>query len=412
MDNNRIDASYFHPAAASIFGIILAMATLKSSYSDESFWMVGQAFQATLFLYALLGIILLVLLLGIYPPWRKSSILPAWIAMFAVYSINLLLTRRIEGIYILFQLLMIFCLFSFISSVRWSTLSIYWYSLSFTLTLFVGWAAASHAASNPLGILPANTNTISYLSFMGIISCCLGFISSMKYLSRVYFVLFAIICVAFLINSSSRSIWMAAIAFIVCFILYSTLLRYWWLHTLCFLGILIFIAFCVYINVYEWREEIAVEQRLSDINEALTGKSMSTRSRIWKDVIDVIMEKPLLGIGLGGKREELVLSETLSCHSGYLQIGLQTGVIGIVAFISLLYSIGLVFGKSANDYRFGRIGYALIMSLLLHEGFETSLTENVLTIGAVAWTLVAICLEYHLAQAKITRDKKQVTYHL
>jgi O-antigen ligase len=92
---------------------------------------------------------------------------------------------------------------------------------------------------------------------------------------------------------------------------------------------------------------VAIYQNL-DILTAALGKNMtfSNRTRIWSAVMTAIWKRPLLGYGYGGfwrgfvgESGNLMTSVGFSvphAHSGYLNIWLQTGAVGLGLFLALL----------------------------------------------------------------------------
>ena len=71
-----------------------------------------------------------------------------------------------------------------------------------------------------------------------------------------------------------------------------------------------------------------------------TGKSiMSGRNDIWVPLIEMINLKPYIGYGPGAMASELIATDQ-SPHNLYLNVLMQLGYIGLMAFILLL----LIFG--------------------------------------------------------------------
>ena len=75
--------------------------------------------------------------------------------------------------------------------------------------------------------------------------------------------------------------------------------------------------------------------------------TLSSRTIIWGNVIDVIGERPWIGYGIGGAWADASAEPTRSIlqglgftvfhsHNGYLEIALQLGVIGLVLFIAFV----------------------------------------------------------------------------
>lgn len=98
-------------------------------------------------------------------------------------------------------------------------------------------------------------------------------------------------------------------------------------------------------------------------------KSSMGRVEAWAEGMDMLIEHPLIGVGKGQFREH----HKLDSHSSYVRAGAELGIIGLYAFIGILYSSILILmsgdkevllsedhqasGKNWKLYRIGFISY-------------------------------------------------------
>lgn len=379
-----------------IVGGILATATIKGSYVPEPTW-VGHITLGVVFGLAIIQLVVM-LCKGHPPAWRSLGIGFGWLALLAIFTLGMVNGRDFAALYKFTQLSLVFCLFAAAGTLRWNGNAVRRYALTYSLVLLVLWVAISLKWPEYRRILfPANPNGVGIFSFLGIITCIMGFTATNNWNYRLLFLGLLSVFLGTLILSFSRASWLAGCVFVASYILYARFLRYHFFYALWFAAWIMFIALFIFINVSKAREITALEQAITNINDALVDKRMSTREEAWTPCVDTITEHPWMGMGLGWT-SQLPGQQDLSAHSNYLQIGVQTGVPGIIAFVLLLYAIGYALTKPSGEIQFGRIGCALLLAMMVHEGFEIVLTDNMLPFGASVWTLLGLCLSLHFRE--------------
>ena len=374
---------------------MLALATLRTP-TNRITYMLGTICTTAVYLAAIIGFMRQIVYGIFLPSWKRTGIAFAWGLMFAIYGVGMMHSEGVwHRLYPFVLLFFVFCMFAWTSSLDWNTAAARRFAASLIISLIIIWAmmvAATHSAS---GFVPVNKNILGLFSLIGISACMVGITASKGQSYRFLYVAVIIALVVLLVLSESRATWMAAACMVATYLLYPLILRRALFYTLWCLALIGFVLFCVNINTNKWREETSMENDLAAINQKLAeNKSLSTRAKVWIPVVESINEHPLAGLGLGASVNELV-GLNLSAHSIYLQIGLQTGYPGMCAFILLLYLIGLAFTRRADDYRFGRLGLAMLIGFALQDAFEASLTENNMSSAACIWTMLGICLYLH-----------------
>jgi O-antigen ligase len=107
-------------------------------------------------------------------------------------------------------------------------------------------------------------------------------------------------------------------------------------------------------------------------NESFTG-----RTDIWHAVRDVASRQPWLGVGYGsywGLQDGLIYSTfgVREAHSGYLEVYLDVGIVGVIIFFAFLLSHYLkTLRLSDNAYDWGLFGICFLIMMLI-ENFTES----------------------------------------
>ena len=377
-----------------VAGLLLAMATLKASGLSLP-WTVGSVALNAVFGLVVVGLIIS-LLNGRSPGWRGTGISIAWAGLIGFYGVGLLNSGNLFGLYRLVQVVLVFGVLLFTSSLRCSVASVHRFALVFGATVTVLWfAVVAFVGRQPGSILPCNANVAGLLSFTVVAVCTLGFVTGRSLFWRVIALAPAVPFAALLVMSRSRGIWMATALFCIVYLTYALFLRRRPIYTLCFVGMLASLTLFTYITVAQARSELAVEATLARVNESLTEKRLETRAGVWTPAIDAIWKHPWLGLGTGTQLGD-VAETVLSAHSTYLEVGLQTGIPGMIAFVLVLYTIGYGLTKPTSEIRFGRFGCSLLLAVALQDGLASSLLGNSLPITVTVWGLWGLCLGLHL----------------
>jgi O-antigen ligase len=106
--------------------------------------------------------------------------------------------------------------------------------------------------------------------------------------------------------------------------------------------------------------------------------SFTGRSDIWRMVIDVASRNPLLGVGYGGYwglQDGEIFSTLLvrEAHSGYLDVYLEVGIVGIVLLLAFLLSYHYRALRELNHaFDWGLFGICLLMMTLIHNFTESN----------------------------------------
>jgi len=102
------------------------------------------------------------------------------------------------------------------------------------------------------------------------------------------------------------------------------------------------------------------------------------RTDIWRLVLEVASQNPFFGVGYGaywGLQDEMIFSTVgvTEAHSGYLDVYLEGGVVGIVLLLAFLLSYHSKTLRELNgEYDWSLFGICLLIMILLHNFTESN----------------------------------------
>jgi O-antigen ligase len=142
------------------------------------------------------------------------------------------------------------------------------------------------------------------------------------------------------------------------------------------------------------------------------------RTDIWHAVIDVASRTPLLGVGFGGYwglRDEEISSTLLvrESHSGYLDVYLETGLVGgafIMVFLIAFYRRALSQVKETPEW--GWFGICLLIMTLIHNFTESNfLRTSSYFWNSMVFVSVVFAARAVRAQTAAERSRSQFAPH-
>ncbi len=150
------------------------------------------------------------------------------------------------------------------------------------------------------------------------------------------------------------------------------------------------ITFCVlFIIVYSKMNYTELGIKLNEFSRAYFGKNFfSGRQIIWHNLIEAIKKHPIIGYGLDALPSDIYATH-LSAHNTFLQVALQTGVVGLVLLLNILVKIFKKLARKVDSWS-SVIGVACIASIIVHECFEACLVQNMLVAGVQMWFVLGV----------------------
>lgn len=143
--------------------------------------------------------------------------------------------------------------------------------------------------------------------------------------------------------------------------------------------------------IYPNLNKLSAFTQLEGLVLNLTGKRLfSGRNRIWMNLLEAIRVKPWLGHGSGASPSDFFRT-SLSAHNLYLQVGLQTGMIGVFLLLTFLFFIWRTFLKNRAD-KGTILASSFFVSILVYQIFEVSLTQKNFGLGLLQWLIIGFGL--------------------
>lgn len=241
-----------------------------------------------------------------------------------------------------------------------------------------------------------NHNAVASYTWLLSFFALLYLIGYAKNLKRSQIILVVVMAAAVIIASDSRSVMLSVAFGVLTFLVWKIITKRKFFFNLFFLIILAFNYFIVaiYPNLHQWQHFHTV----NNWSIELTGKPIMTgRNTIWAQLVDLISLKPWLGYGSHLVPEDF-LTTSLSAHNLYLQISLQTGLIGMFLLVWFFYLIWRTFWKNRYDSKV-ILASCFFIGILIHQSFEVTLTQNQFGIGLLQWMIIAFGLNYALNES-------------
>lgn len=336
---------------------------------------------------ALIAILFVLLIPKRFITGKEFKLFLPFILFNLVYLVNLNGLSDTRGMMIVLNQLVYLMVMYMVYSITWtkfqikSLSTVYYISLPILLALII--------------VLPGvlNQNTAAsfayYLTFFPLLFL-IGYTKSLK---RSRLLLIFALTVLVILTTDARSILLSAALGLFTYMVWKTIAKSKFLYNLYFF-LIVGINYCIiviYPNLYKWEHFYT----FNDWSLRLTGKPIMTgRNTIWAQLLDLISLKPWLGHGSGVLPENF-LSTSLSAHNLHLQIGLQTGIIGISLLVLFFFVVWRMLWKNKTDLRVKLVG-AFLISMLIHQTFEVTLTQNQFSIGLLQWLIIGFGLNFAL----------------
>ncbi len=228
----------------------------------------------------------------------------------------------------------------------------------------------------------AHPNLLAFYLLMAITLCFLIFLSSDK--KKVSIVIFGILAMVFLITlgfTYTRSAWLG----LLLVVLLLGVSRY-----------RLFLVVSLTAITISFFSVQAINQRIYAFTSRDPGSSINWRIGLWKDGFSYATYKPVTGYGAGTSKE-LILKKrgpeagSSDAHNDYLRVMLEAGVIGLLAYCSLIFwLLKSIFDLYRQQLR-PRLKSLTFACLAMLSGFAIiSLGDNILANTALQWALWAL----------------------
>ncbi|PER82241.1 O-antigen ligase family protein [Bacillus cereus] len=332
---------------------------------------------------------------------RKGYIYIIFILFIFSSLLSLLDHPSSKGVYIFIELLLINILFIFLTIYNLAENIIKHISILGMLYVLICYILDVSTNGRMSNILYINPNTLGAI----VLYLYIFFMFRMNYYKQrrirsLYFFCVSFLSIFLIFYSQARSIWISLTVFFVTYYMWDFLYKR---KIFSRMYICIILAFCMLFSFFyprlpeydfalDWNRELL----------ELTGKSLfSGRQLVWKDLLNSAMENPLLGYSF-----DMRFNGGMSAHNMYLEIILQSGILGLGFLLILFYSIWLYLCRYGH-YVNARISGAALTAIIIHQLFEVTLIQNNLAIGIMQWIIISLGFSGNLIQKKYIKGVKE-----
>lgn len=350
-------------------------------------------------------LILLFLVILLYHRFQKKwiiSVLPM-LAIQLIYIVN----YKGELYWILYQFSFIFIILVIANVSFDKKQAILIYTCSIALQLLILYMSINFQENMLMVSIPfldrnPNANGVAAFAFLiSFFSITSQVIISNKY-SKIMSLASFLIYLVSILGTDTRSLLLSTIAMLTTFFIWDKIIvnkrkfySYFWI---------IVIILITFIFVYP-----NLDLYLSNFNSLnnyivnLTGKRIfSGRELIWRGLLRLIRKKPLFGYGSGIHAEDFFVSD-LTSHNLYLEISLQTGLIGLTLFFIFLFFLWKNFYSAKDDLSI-KIAGSYFVGLMVYQLFELSLLQSTVYIAITSWILLAFSMALTNNNTKPTKE--------
>jgi O-antigen ligase len=157
-----------------------------------------------------------------------------------------------------------------------------------------------------------------------------------------------------------------------------------------------------------------INTRLQSFTDKDPSSSIQWRLQLWSDGLDYFKQRPLLGYGIGTSNEIILqnrgpLAGSSDAHNDYLRMALDSGLIGLFAFIfliiSLLSSLYQIYRRQKKPHL---KTLAFVILILTGSFYLISFGDNIMANTALQWTLWALLGGLLATEKKLLISRKAV----
>jgi O-antigen ligase len=219
---------------------------------------------------------------------------------------------------------------------------------------------------------------------------------------KLYFIFGIILNILLIYLTTSRTVLLSVMIVFISFILLNFSRKIFSLLFYLILGFnLIFVTSYLYFSTSHYREH------LNNLSLKYLHKPFfSGREEIWLAVYDFAMSSPFIGHKVGINLKEYWLQPLYDhAHNQYLQILVESGFIGLIVFLLILYAIWKQYLKNLNSHLV-KWSACFFIAILFYQNIELSLFIHFPSIGYLQWLIIAIGF------SSAIRDKSTKSIHL
>ena len=311
--------------------------------------------------------------------------LPEIIFLALVYLISIIFVPTFRAVSNMFSLLISIAVLIYFSQIDLEKINIKWqkYIVGIQLIiLFTPMMLGRGFSSIDSGYKSIFTTTtfVGLFSCISIELCVLCFLSSKERIWEVYIIawIYLVWC------SKVRTALLGVLLVFLLIIIFKFINKKIRRSILKLAKWILFASLIIIIVIYPQFDRFPFYEEVSNYIYIHTGKIFfSGRNEIWIEALNIAKKSPLLGYGLDYSQQF-----DISVHNSYLNILLQTGILGIFAFLLLINNILNTIIKK-NQFLSTILFIFAIVNLLISSA-EVMLLQGQLVLQLVIWCLFGI----------------------
>ena len=311
--------------------------------------------------------------------------LPEIIFLALVYLISIIFVPTFRAVSNMFSLLISIAVLIYFSQIDLEKINIKWqkYIVGIQLIiLFTPMMLGRGFSSIDSGYKSIFTTTtfVGLFSCISIELCVLCFLSSKERILEVYIIswIYLVWC------SKVRTALLGVLIVFLLIIIFKFINKKIRKSILKLAKWILFASLIIIIVIYPQFDRFPFYEEVSNYIYIHTGKIFfSGRNEIWIEALNIAKKSPLLGYGLDYSQQF-----DISVHNSYLNILLQTGILGIFAFLLLINNILNTIIKK-NQFLSTILFIFAIVNLLISSA-EVMLLQGQLVLQLVIWCLFGI----------------------
>ena len=311
--------------------------------------------------------------------------LPEIIFLALVYLISIIFVPTFRAVSNMFSLLISIAVLIYFSQIDLEKINIKWqkYIVGIQLIiLFTPMMLGRGFSSIDSGYKSIFTTTtfVGLFSCISIELCVLCFLSSKERIWEVYIIawIYLVWC------SKVRTALLGVLIVFLLIIIFKYIKKKIRRSILKLAKWILFASLIIIIVIYPQFDRFPFYEEVSNYIYIHTGKIFfSGRNEIWIEALNIAKKSPLLGYGLDYSQQF-----DISVHNSYLNILLQTGILGIFAFLLLINNILNTIIKK-NQFLSTILFIFAIVNLLISSA-EVMLLQGQLVLQLVIWCLFGI----------------------
>lgn len=140
---------------------------------------------------------------------------------------------------------------------------------------------------------------------------------------------------------------------------------------------------------------------------------LSSRYLVWRESLQTFLENPLFGVGIGQNSCQVIFQNSegttsflTDAHNTFLSVATQTGIIGLIALISIVFFIIKEFSSyKSNEQKISTLQFGLglaFVSAFLYQGLLGSFEDT-----RHLWVLIGLILAF--GRSNLSRQNKVLT---